>query len=436
MDALVFFYFSLLFKLQVINAVYYPVDNSTIKKVFLFSNHYNDIELTNPASEKYSLIKPKDKIVDARSFGFSASNEDNSVALQRAVDFCGNDSSYIIKMPAGSFKFNGPVALGSAKLLGDSIQQTEFLISKGFRFNSSLPTRQSRACFYNKGFASKYISSKSNTIQIENIRFVSQAESDAVPVITVLLLGNVSSGEIKDCDFIAQTNNSPASNTLIDVNSCVKNLVFSNCKVHNFNDKSQGGGMWIRNQSYEGGNPENFTENILLYKVEFKQAASDEALSIFGSMGMTRHVNVIQCSFYGLRSSKTHSVLVSVFPLESQLGGNYTGVRDISIINCLFIDSSFRNYILRIGGSSLKDHDNICENIVVNGNTFYSYSNASTPKASIILRVPNKGNNICANNNIIFNKSDGPIGYGIRGFSENINNKISERNIRVISSVH
>lgn len=367
-------------------------------------------------------------LIRVQNFGVKESNQDNSKYLQKAIDSAGRLSNAQIIFPAGDFKFAAPVRINNAPIIGVK-GKTKFILVKNFKFNEKFALPRKSAFIYNESYGRTYIPTTANSIFIKNISFESLIEADSLKTSTILLLGNIKGGSIKNCTFFAKKNKSQLRNTVVDLYSCVKNLDISDCEISNLNEKDYGGGMWVRNQTSGGTDNNNATENITIRKVKFNQASSDEALSIFGSIGLTRNITVDSCIFNGLTTSTPHSVLLSILPLEGRGGGNFTRVSNIRISNSVFVDSSYRNYILRVGGNSKADRDNVCDSILISGNTFYSRSKNSDQRCSVIMNVPNIGVRIDVIGNRIF--SDNAASYGIRGFQNVTDNKIASKRIGI-----
>lgn len=360
------------------------------------------------------------EIVNVERFGFNKSNPNNSLSLQKAIDYCAGDSSCRIIIPGGKFIFRTPVLIDNTPIIGSEDGTTQFVVAEEFEFNKSLSSPRNGAFLYNKGFKRSFDAATANDITLKNINIISDAESKSPLTSTTLLLANVQNGVITNCSFTSKKNASMLKNTLVDLYSCVKNLTMSNCKLNNYNQKSSGGGMWVRNQTSGGGDTKNTTENIILTNIEIKQAGKDEALSIFGSGGLTQHITVNHCTFYGIASSINHSVLLSIIPLDGKYGGQYAAVKNVSVMNSTFIDSNYRNYILRVGGNAEKDRDNICEDITIENNTFFACSKVISNNSSVIRCVKNIGSNIIAKNNKINSCNIVPVAiYGFNTVSGN-----------------
>lgn len=324
-----------------------------------------------------------------------------------------------VLVPPGVYHIKSPIYLDDSPLRGVE-GQTTIVMDEDFIFDNVSSPRNG-ACFYNTKFSSVFNDASANMINIDGINFQMNVESNTNIVGNILLLANVKEGRISNCNFNAKKNVTNMANTLIDNYACVKNLTYENCVCSNYNEKNIGGVMWVRNLTFDASSDNNVTEGIRLYGVTMNHASTDEALAVFGSIGVVRDVIVDKCHFNGLPTSVLHSVLVSVYPQQPS-GGTTAAVYNIKILNSTFTDEYYLNYILRVG----RDSDTLskCDNIVISNNTFNSlapYRKDREHSQYVILNVKNQGF-VEATDNKIFVKDI--LDYGIYGFNKTTGNYI------------
>jgi len=267
----------------------------------------------------------------------------------------------------------------------------------------------------NLNCSSVFNSSTADNVYISGIKFL---DGGGVNGKDTIGLANVKGGNISDCIFTTETNE---IRTPVDLFACVKNFSIERTKIYNLTQNAVGGGgMWIRNITGNGAISTNSTENINVVDCYFEHTSLDEALAVYGVLGLTKNVRVTRCTFNGtVLSSSRHGTLVSAFPLGANI---YAAVQDIVFSECRFESNNFINTIFRAGQTA--DASRVCKDIRVE-NCYFSASLPVPGLASIARSIRNVGGNIIFSNNIIdATNTPNNIEFAVNGFDSAFNTTV------------
>jgi hypothetical protein len=178
-------------------------------------------------------------------------------------------------------------------------------------------------------------------------------------------LANVSGGAVRDCGFSTSTG-TPAMGALLDLYACVHGLEVDRVRITNLTKGSAGVGLNVRNLAkVEPPSEANNTERIVVRDSYVGTSTADEAIAIYGVLGLTTNVRVIDTTVVALSSTQQHARIASTFPFSNGGANTHAGVEDVEWRGCRFIDTSGS---LKESGNLLAfgqtgDEKNICQNI-------------------------------------------------------------------------
>lgn len=178
-----------------------------------------------------------------------------------------------------------------------------------------------------------------------------------------------------------------AVDALIDVYASCKNVTIRNNYLANetfargaANPWAPGGGgvIWVRNlvgSAATGAVESNATENVRIYNNTIISNTSDEALSVYGVVGLTRKVKVFNNTFSSPAAVPEniayHSALISVFPLKHAMLGANAAVEDVDIHDNTIVDKAWFYSVIRFGNTT--DTNAICRRVRSYNNNIIAY---------------------------------------------------------------
>lgn len=176
-------------------------------------------------------------------------------------------------------------------------------------------------------------------------------------------LGNVAGGVIRDCGF--STSGTSTMGALLDLYSCVHGVEVDRVRITNLTGGTAGVGLNVRNLVAKGGGEAGYTERIVVRDSYVGTSTADEAVAIYGVLGLTTNVRVIDTTVVALSPGQQHQHIASTFPLAKEGEGAEAGVEDVEWRGCRFIDTTGN---LKASGNLLAfgregDEKNICQSI-------------------------------------------------------------------------
>jgi hypothetical protein len=280
---------------------------------------------------------------------------DRSAAIQKADEEAAKVSGYVYFSPA-TYKFKKTLRI-SVPWVGVP-RLTVLSAQTGFSY-AEVSAGISQFVAVNAHF-SRTFGSTADNIQIESIDWLVNTDAASASKGSIGF-ANVSGGVIRDCGF--STSGSSTMGCLLDLYACVQRVEVDRVSVTNLTKGTAGVGLSVRNVKAKesSGN----TERIVVRNSYFGTTTGDEAISVYGVIGMTANVRVIDCTVEALSSSQAHVHIASTFPLASEKEGAAAGVEDVEWRGCRFIDTTGnikpQGNLLSFGREG--DGSNVCKNI-------------------------------------------------------------------------
>lgn len=202
---------------------------------------------------------------------------------------------------------------------------------------------------------------------------------------TILLLSNVNGVSIKNCNFIADLNNSIPV-TLLDIYNGCRNVEVDKVSFVNMTGAGSGGSLWIRNLTSDYTNPANTTQDISVKNCDFLHNTSDEILAVFACRGDIKNVKIAGCTFK--EQSVQNVMAVSIYSSENIYTGKVDGV---VFENNTLVEEYLKNYLITVGAEGRK---NKVSNIVISNNSIDVQNESNTDANKFVIYVSNKGTDI------------------------------------------
>lgn len=269
-------------------------------------------------------------LLNISSYG-AVSNSDSTAAIKAAQEAAKKlPGNYGIFVPEGTFLYSSAL---KHEVPWKGVPRKSVLKQTGTGFVYAFGA----AAIQNLGYQHTFNSSTAGNVYIEGIDFIFKNTESAEH--TGIGLANVNGGRITDCYISTEGTGKLAP---LDLFACTRNLVIS--QVHEKNTtEAANGGCWIRNLCEPGSEAEareNATENIVINDSSFGTSTGDEALSVFSSGGMVRHVYINRTSIEALTSSVSHNHIASIFLLTKSGEKPYAAVEDVEWNSCIFTDTT------------------------------------------------------------------------------------------------
>lgn len=192
------------------------------------------------------------------------------------------------------------------------------------------------AAIHNAGYGHRYNAATAGHVSISGIDFVFTNSETAEH--TGIGLGNVASGAIYDCQLSTK---GTGKLTLLDAFAAVRNMDID-VRAVNSTGAVHGGACWVRNvcePESEAQALENATEHIRIsQRSYFATNTQDEAISVFSSGGVVRHVHVDHATVEAPGGSQSHNHIASTFLLVGGGENPYARVEDVLWEGVTFID--------------------------------------------------------------------------------------------------
>jgi hypothetical protein len=235
-------------------------------------------------------------------------------------------------------------------------------------------------------------------------------------------LGNVAGGVIRDCSF--STSGRSTMGALLDLFCCVQGVEVDRVNIMNSTGGTAGVGLNVRNFCSVAAVESSNTERIVIRDSVVGTSTADEAIAVYGVIGLTRNVRIIDTTVEALpqpESSQQHIHIASTFPLANPMNGTKAGVEDVEWRGCRFVDVTG---FLKENGNLLSfgregDEKNVCQNIRAVDCGFTVHATAA--KVAGLRNTPNTFNgkssgNYLQNPRVDATGSTGEIEMGIVGF--------------------
>lgn len=352
-------------------------DNGNIK---INGGHLTE-EITTELEGKAQKTRVDELSINIKDFGAVGDGKtDDTSSFQRAVDEA-NKKGVPLFLPVGEYLISKSIN-NILSLKGVPGKKSVIILASDFTKSGFA----NQFCFTNPNFTNGgFNPNTANSVDIENLLIKTSPNAPR----SVFGFANIKSLNMDNVDIIAtkvinaQTGRPNAVDALIDLYACVKNAKIRRCKLQNLTyargpaySWSEGGGgcIWVRNllgSATAGAIDLNATENIDIRDCELIHATSDEALAVYGVVGKTRKVNVINNRIYGVdidpQQIVFHNTLVSVFPLKHSTLGQNALVEDVLVADNYIESKSFFYSVVRYGNTG--DISNICQRIKSSRNT-------------------------------------------------------------------
>lgn len=300
---------------------------------------------------------------------------DNTIYLLNL--FNSTDKIYV---PKGNFLCKKQIKIKGKRVTISGINGKTKIIFSGNSFKNtsyeSAIINENNLQYYKKDTAQK--------INIFGITFEYKRMNLISPK-TIFILSNVNRVSIKDCNFIADFNNSIPV-TLLDLYNCCKNVELNKVSFINMTGADSGGSIWIRNLTKEYNNPINITQGIIVKNCNFKQNTNDEIIAIFSCRGDIKNVKIMNCLFK--EESVQNVMALSIYPSENK----YTGTIDrVLFDNNTFISKYLNLFLITIGGEGRK---NKVSDIIISNNSIDIKGESNSNTNKFVIYASNKGTDI------------------------------------------
>lgn len=339
---------------------------------------------------------------NVRDFGAVGDGVTDDAAAIQAADTYAAANGTSVFFDGADYLIKSPLTI-SAPWIG--IPGASWIVMDA-TFSFPAPTFDPRnySAITNLHCAAAYNSATADYVYIENMSF----RNNSTSVLDIVAVANVRGGAFVNCQFQADAN---GVCTPVDLFACVKNFTVNQCTIRNYTEFNGGGGMWVRNITGDGADFDNITENIAVTNCYIEQTGLDEALAVYGVLGLVRNVKVSLCTFDGtVASAQKHGNLVTVFPLGN---GANAAVENVTFSACTFKSNNFVSAVARVGQTG--DELFVCKNVRFE-NCYFEADLPAAGTAHVVRNIANTGGNITiANCTVNAENSTNVIESGVLG---------------------
>jgi hypothetical protein len=341
-------------------------------------------------------------------FGEKESETDRSAAIKKADEKAAEAGGYVLFGPR-TYKFKSTLRF-SAPWVGVP-RRTVLEAQAGFTY---LPVAELEQFVAVNAHFSRTFGSTADNVLMEGVDWLINTDSGSEKKGSIGL-GNVAGGVIRDCQF--STVGTSTMGALLDLYSCVQGVEIDRVRITNLTKGTAGVGLNVRNLVSGAGAA---TERIVIRDSYVGTSTADEAIAIYGVLGLTTNVRVIDTTVIALPSSQGHIHIASTFPFSEEGKLTGAGVEDVEWRGCRFIDTSGNikkaGNLLAFGQEG--DEPRVCQNIRAVDCSFVLGLSAST---SSVVGVRNIAQNAANAGNYLKNPRISIIGTieietGILGF--------------------
>jgi hypothetical protein len=323
-------------------------------------------------------------------------------------------SDYVF-IPAGDYALVSTLKLKNGIVLEGIRGQSRIIIDDSFQKGKYYP--ENEFAVMNEHFSQAYDSATADEITIRGLTFIMD-KNNSNSIHTLLGMANVKKLILEDCDFIVQGNGVSGSN--IDLYAGCKNVLIRNCYIKNDTGAESGAAVMVRCLTGDGADPANATENVVLESNTIEKNSNDEAIAVWGCVGLVRDVTVRNNSItaYG----RIPDVLIDAF------AGEFNKHSTASTKNVIFDGNTITTgdiacTIFQVGQNT--DTVSQLDNVRITNNTINTRASATAYTTVIKSYDQDNYTNIVIEGNEITNTGHVNIGYGITGKGVIANNVIN-----------
>jgi hypothetical protein len=286
-------------------------------------------------------------------FGEKESETDRSAAIKKADEKAAEAGGYVLFGPR-TYKFKSTLRF-SAPWVGVP-RRTVLEAQAGFTY---VPVAELEQFVAVNAHFSRTFGSTADNVLMEGVDWLINTDSGSEKKGSIGL-GNVAGGVIRDCQF--STVGTSTMGALLDLYSCVQGVEIDRVRITNLTKGTAGVGLNVRNLVSGAGAA---TERIVIRDSYVGTSTADEAIAIYGVLGLTTNVRVIDTTVTALSPGHGHIHIASTFPLSNKGANANAAVEDVEWRGCRFIDTSgnveTEGNLLAFGQKG--DEGNICQNI-------------------------------------------------------------------------
>jgi hypothetical protein len=347
-------------------------------------------------------------------FGKEEPETDRSAAIKKADEKAAEVGGYVLFGPR-TYKFKNTLRF-SAPWVGVP-RRTILEAQSGFKYAKVAELEQFVAL--NANFSRTFGTTADNVL-LEGIDWLINTDSGSAGKGSIGL-GNVAGGVIRDCQF--STAGTSTMGAMLDLYSCVQGVEIDRVRIVNLTEGIAGVGLNVRNLASEKSGIIPNTERIVIRDSYVGTSTADEAIAIYGVLGLTTNVRVFDTTVVALPSKEEHVHIASTFPLSNKGANTKAGVEDVEWRGCRFIDESGK---IKSGGNLLAfgqefDESNLCQNIRAVNCTFVLQNAGATVVG--VRNIVNKFEGVGSGNflespRVDASKMASEIDAGIVGFPE------------------
>lgn len=158
----------------------------------------------------------------------------------------------------------------------------------GFNYSAS---PNSQWAVTNKHFSTSFNSATADEIYLHDLDFCSYQFGQGGK--GIVAIANTKKSEIININSYTAPGNTQYHDSVFDIYACNSHLTMRKCYMLNATQSpTEGGGVWVRNNTANGALAANVSSDILIEDNHFATTSVDEALSVFGVGGLIQRVTV------------------------------------------------------------------------------------------------------------------------------------------------
>ncbi len=292
----------------------------------------------------------KEISINIKSFGVTGEGiNDDTVAIQNAIDYVKSLGGGTVYFPKGRYKVNTHLILRNKVNLEGSLNNAVIFIDNDGIGNGE-------AWIYSENSSWNYNASTAPSFTIRGITFEYLRTKDCSDMKLRQMLGlfNVQNVTIEYCYFRVPN---PVDNPLaycgascLDLYGNWRNVKILHCKFDLLSDSFiDGGCIWVRNFSNDVG---SFSENVLIDDCIFNKKSHDEILAIYTCKENIRNIKIRNCIFNQLKSTTVSPV---TFTFKAMGDGDIC--QDIEFCNNTITVDDVSLAVVHIGGGTGSTRD-------------------------------------------------------------------------------